>query len=254
MSDYLHKLHKMKLFSLQYAAKVAGNESTAKSLLSAGLRNGTVCRIKKNLYAVTDLATMRCAASKYEIASHITETSCVAYHSAMEYHGLGHQLFSEVCVISGSLFRTFEFEGVTYVRHHPAITDGIVTPVINSAVRVTDLERTVIDCIDRIKYAGGMEELLNNLSSIAYIDEAGLLRYLDAYGKASLYQKAGFLLSAFRKQMRLSSGFFRHCRNHVGQSTRYLADMPGPSDYNAQWRLCVPRSMSNLLEQGGVHV
>lgn len=89
MSDYLHKLHKMKLFSLQDAAKVAGNESTAKSLLSAGLRNGTVCRIKKNLYAVTDLATMRCAASKYEIASHITETSCVAYHSAMEYHGLG---------------------------------------------------------------------------------------------------------------------------------------------------------------------
>ena len=88
MSDYLHKLHKMKLFSLQDAAKVAGNESTAKSLLSAGLRNGTVCRIKKNLYAVTDLATMRCAASKYEIASHITETSCVAYHSAMEYHGL----------------------------------------------------------------------------------------------------------------------------------------------------------------------
>ncbi|MCR4826745.1 MAG: hypothetical protein K5882_07345, partial [Bacteroidales bacterium] len=140
--------------------QIVGNESTAKSLLSAGVKNKTICRVKMNLYCVTDLATLRCAANKYEIASHISDTACVAYHSAMEYHGFGHQLFNEVGVITPYAFKSFEFDGLIYIRHLPTITDGVITPPMDSLVRVTDVERTVIDCIDRIKYAGGLEELL----------------------------------------------------------------------------------------------
>jgi len=242
MKDYLRKLHGMKLFSLKDVATLTGNESTAKSLLASGVRNGTLCRIKSNLYAVTDMATGLCAANKYEIASNISDTACVAYHSAMEYHGIGHQLFNEMSVISTSTFRTFEFEGVTYIRHQPRIMEGVTVPVMNTKIKVTDLERTVIDCINRIKYAGGLEELLNNFTSVAYIDETKLKTYLDAYGKASLYQKAGFLLSIYRKQWRLSAGFFRHCKTHIGQSTRYLTDAIDNSAYNSEWRLCVPKN------------
>jgi len=254
MKDYLRKLHNMKLFSLKDVATLTGNESTAKSLLASMLRNGTLCRIKPNLYAVTDMATGLCAANKYEIASSISDTACVAYHSAMEYHGLGHQLFNEMSVISTSTFRTFEFEGITYIRHQPKIMEGVTVPVMNTKIKVTDLERTVIDCIDRIKYAGGLEELLNNFTSIAYIDETKLKTYLDAYGKASLYQKAGLLLSMYKKQWQLSAGFFRYCKAHVGKSTRYLTDAADNSAYNSEWRLCVPENMSNLMEQGGTYV
>ena len=254
MKDYMRKLHSMKLFSLKDVAILTGNESTAKSLLASGLRNRTLCRIKPNLYAVTDLGTGLCAANKYEIASNISDTACVAYHSAMEYHGLGHQLFNEMSVISASTFRTFEFEGITYIRRQPKITEGVMVPVMNTKIKVTDLERTVIDCIDRIKYAGGLEELLNNFTSITYIDETKLKTYLDAYGKASLYQKAGFLLSMYKKQWRLSAGFFHHCKAHIGQSTRYLTDAVDNSAYDSEWRLCVPENMSNLMEQGGIYV
>lgn len=254
MNDYLRKLHSMKLFSLKDVATLTGNESTAKSLLASGIRKAMICRIKTNLYAVTDLATGQCAANKYEIASSITETACVAYHSAMEYHGLGHQLFNEMSVISASTFRTFEFEGINYIRHQPKITEGVMVPVMNSKVRVTDLERTIVDSIDRIKYAGGLEELLNNFTSVAYIDEAKLKAYLDAYGKSSLYQKTGFLLSMYKKQWRLSAGFFRHCKANIGQSTRYLTDIADNTAYDSEWRLCVPENMSNLMEQGGIYV
>ena len=82
MINYLRKLHDMRLFSLQDATKIIGNESTAKSMLSNAIKEGTVCRIKSNLYAVTDLATSLCVANKYEIASHISATACVAYHSS----------------------------------------------------------------------------------------------------------------------------------------------------------------------------
>ena len=254
MKDYLRKLHGMKLFSLKDVAILTGNENTAKSLLAAGIRNETICRIRTNLYAVTDLATGQCAANKYEIASNISDSACVAYHAAMEYHGLGHQLFNEMSVISTSTFRTFEFEGVTYIRHQPKIQEGVMVPVMNTKVKVTDLERTVIDCIDRIKYAGGLEELLNNFTSVAYIDETKLKTYLDAYGKSSLYQKAGFLLSIYKRQWRLSADFFHHCKARIGQSTRYLTDVADNTEYVSEWRLCVPENMSSLMEKGGVYV
>ena len=254
MKDYMRKLHGVKLFTLQDVSALTGNENTAQSLLASGTSDATICHIRTNLYGVTDLATGQCAANKYEIASNISETACVAYHSAMEYHGLGHQLFNEMSVISDSTFRTFEFEGVTYVRRQPKITEGVIVPVMNSKVRVTDLERTIIDCIDRIKYAGGLEELLNNFTSVAYIDEDKLKVYLDAYGKASLYQKAGFLLSMYKKQWRLSAGFFNHCKTHIGKSTRYLTDVTDHTDYVSEWRLCVPENMSSLMEQGGIYV
>ena len=254
MKDYMRKLHGIKLFTLKDVSAITGNENTAQSLLASGTSDATICHIRTNLYGVTDLATGQCAANKFEIASNISETASVAYHSAMEYHGLGHQLFNEMSVISDSTFRTFEFEGITYVRRQPKITEGVMVPVMNSKVRVTDLERTVIDCIDRIKYAGGLEELLNNFTSVAYIDEAKLKAYLDSYGKASLYQKAGFLLSMYKKQWRLSAGFFNHCKSHIGKSTRYLTDVADHTDYVSEWRLCVPENMSNLMEQGGVYV
>ena len=254
MKDYLRKLHVLRLFSLQDATEITGNESTAKSMLAAAIRNGMVCRVKSNLYAVTDLATSQCIANKFEIASHISETACVAYHSAMEYHGLGHQLFNEVTVFSASSFRPFDFDGLVYVRRQPTIQDGVVTPLMNSSVRVTDLERTIIDCIDRIKYAGGVEELLNNLSSVSYVAEIKLLTYLDAYGKASLYQKTGFLLSRYRKQWRLSESFFRHCKANIGKSTCYLAEPSGNTKYDAEWRLCLSPGLSELKEKGGSYV
>lgn len=247
MKDYLHKLHEIRMFSLYDVVQIIGNENTAKSFLASGIHNGTICRIKKNMYSVTDLATLQCVANKYEIASGISPTACVAYHSAMEYHGYGHQLFNEVSVITPTIFRTFEFEGTTYIRRQPTISEGMMKPLLNSLVRVTTLERTIIDCIDRPKYAGGLEEVMNNLSSISFVDEDKMLQYLKAYQKASLYQKTGYLLSLYKKQMSLSPGFFRQCKAQIGKSTRYLTDTAENAVYVSEWHLCVPDNFYGMI-------
>lgn len=72
--------------------------------------------------------------------------------------------------------------------------NGVITPKGNPYVRVTDLERTVIDCCDRIERAGGIEELLHCMEGISLFDESKLEKYLALYNKAFLYQKVGFIL------------------------------------------------------------
>jgi hypothetical protein len=59
--------------------------------------------------------------------------------------------------------------------------EGIIEAKNTTGVRVTDIERTVIESIRDYNKIGGFEELLNCLEGIHYLDEAKLLRYLDIY-------------------------------------------------------------------------
>ena len=92
-------------------------------------------------------------------------------------------------------------------------------PRTTQGVRVTDLERTVIDSIKDFEKIGGFEELMNCLSLVHYLDEVKLKTYLDAYRVQALYQRAGYLLDYFREEMQLSQEFIEHCKNQVGIGT-----------------------------------
>lgn len=64
MKDYLNKLHRMKLFRLEDVADMTGNVGAAKALLASYVERGFVCRIRTDLYSVTNLATKTCASKK----------------------------------------------------------------------------------------------------------------------------------------------------------------------------------------------
>ena len=84
---------------------------------------------------------------------------------------------------------------------------------------MTDPERTIIDCADRLDLAGGYEEYVYNPDFVGEVDEEKLLHYLSLYGKQALCQRAGFILSLFKEKMKLSDRFFRICRERAGKST-----------------------------------
>lgn len=58
---------------------------------------------------------------------------------------------------------------------------------MNNGVRVTSLERTVIDSIADFTRIGGLEELLRCIALIPSLDEAKLLEALGTYGWGQLY-------------------------------------------------------------------
>lgn len=54
-------------------------------------------------------------------------------------------------------------------------------------VRVTNIERTVLDGIHDLEKVTGLEELLRCLELVSAVDEGRLLSYLTVYGKQVLY-------------------------------------------------------------------
>ncbi len=246
------ELSKMNIFTMDDVSKLTGNLKTASSLVLRLSKKGYIKKIKNNLYTCVNVADGQIVASKYHIACAINETAYLSHHSAFEYMGLSNQVFYELYVSSSKRFTTFEFEDLTY-RYVPSKCDeGVICPKNTQGIRVTSIERTVVDSIKDFERIAGLEELLNCVSNITFLDENQLKKYLDSYNMQFLYQKTGFILKNYEKQFRLSDEFVNYCKSKIGKSTRYLTK--DSSKYLSEWKLIVPEGIFELTEQGGVPV
>ena len=248
---YLEELHRLKILHKREVVALTKDENAAKEILRRYKKQGLISQVRRDLYVATDLANKVSLASKFEIAGHITPSSYLSYHAALEYHGLANQVFYELYISSGEVFNNFSFEDISYTFCPSKLQTGIVNPVTDPLVRVTDLERTILDCIDRIDLSGGLEELVECFAIITYVNEDKLSYYLSQFNKQVLYQKTGFILSYFQKEMRLSDIFFEQCKAQTGKSTRYLTERQESNAYFKEWKLCAPQNILSFLEQGG---
>ena len=251
MKQYLEELHKLRIFRLKDVETLVGNLYSAKDLLQNSKKQRLICQVRRNLYVVTDLASKVSLANKFEIAGKISPTSYLSYQSALEFHGLAHQVFYDLWVSSSKRFNSFEFEGIRFQYCESKSLSGVMNANSSPFIRVTNLERTVIDCIDKIERCGGLEELIQSISLISYLDQELLLNYLQEFNKQFLYQKVGFILEYFKQEMKLSDNFFSICKHKSGKSTRYLTDRIESIQYFKEWKLCAPTNILSVLEQGG---
>lgn len=244
------ELSKLNTFSMADVCNLVGNKKTASSLILRLSKKGLVKKIRNNLYSCVNVADGSVVASRYHIACGINETAYLSHHSAFEYAGMANQVYYEVYVSSNVRFADFEFEGITYKYVASKLDTGIVEPKNTQGIRVTSLERTVVDSIKDFEKIGGLEELLNCISSIIHLDEKQLIEYLDAYDMQFLYQKTGFILEHYKNELKISDKFIDYCKNKIGKSTRYLTK--DSSTYCNEWRLVVPNNLFEITEQGGM--
>lgn len=252
MMKYLEKIIELGCFSRQDVVALTGNEQAAHSLLYDYTNAGYIERIRRDLYTAISFETKQPVANRYMIATHIAEDACVSYHSAFEYYGYANQVYYEMYVTTNSRFSDFSYDGIAYTRVSPRIDTGIITT--NTGVRITDLERTVIDNIYAFEKIGGLEELLRCLTLIPALHSGKLISYLDDYGKANLYQKTGFILMQFSEQLGLPKPFFDYCRSKIPKSKKYLySEKDNASKHfvlHEEWMLFAPENIKSIVEKG----
>jgi len=243
------QLLKMGCFSREDVAKITGNIRTADSVLYSHKKRGLIVSVRRNLFAAINLETGESACSPFQLASFVTEDSYISHHSAFEYHGMANQVFSQVYVSSTSKFNDFEFEGRQYKRISSKTCEGVQTI---GKVRVTNIERTIVDSIKDFSKFGGLEELLRCLAMVTYVSEEKLKRYLQIYNSCVLWQKSGYILSHCQN-MKISNDFIELCRKNGGKSVRYLYEELKFEDpiYLKEWGLFVPDNIMKLIDEGG---
>jgi predicted transcriptional regulator of viral defense system len=247
---YYERFVDLGCFTRDDVEAMTGNRETAHSIIESYKKKGWIKSVRRDLFVAISLETKQPVPSRYAIASRAAPGAYVSHHSAFEYHGLANQVYYEVYVAAKSRFREFEHDCITYLHVSSPIEDGV--EIKKDSVRVTDLERTVIDGINDFEKSGGLEELLRCIGMIPFLDPIKLTAYLCAYGKVILYQKAGYILDNFKETLKLPDGFFAVCREKVPRSKRYFYQglQNEPRVFNDKWSLYVPKDLLALTRKG----
>ena len=247
---YLKELQSKKIFTLADIAKLTRNVNTATSLVAAYKKAGYIASVRKNLYVALDIASGNPIASRYEISSQTSESSFISYHSAMEYYGVANQVFFEVIISAKERIRPFTFDGISYRCIQTDYSESVVTPPLNPLIRVASIERAVVDCIQNINLAGGLEELIECIKVIPELNAEELLKVMKKYNQKKLWQFVGFILEQFKEQFRIPDSFFDECKNNIGVRKNYLSD-GNNLVYHYEWKLYAPNNLLDITNEGG---
>ena len=238
------KILTLKVFNVEDVYNLTGNINTAKSIIRDLLLFNYIKRVKHNLYEFKNTIP-----DQYMIASKIKDDAYISYHSALEYYGVKNQVFYEVYVSTKKRFTNFEFEGISYKYINSKNDFGIVQ---DGKVRITDKERTFIDCIDKTELAGGNEELIMCLELFGKLKGDKILEYMKYYNSSKLYAKVGFFLELYKEHYGVEQKVINECRKKCENKRLYFNEETKrmKSKYIKEWNLIVPKIFIN---KGGVY-
>ena len=114
----------------------------------------------------------------------------------------------------------------------------IIDHMKENGVRVVSLERAIIDSIDNPGYAGGLEEIEYALDACRDLHLEKVIKMLEFYDKAYLYQKVGYL---FEKHFgnRVPESFYQLCLSKSGNKIQYFESKVGFAKLVNKWKLMV---------------
>ena len=121
-------------------------------------------------------------------------------------------------------------------------------------VKVSDLERTFIDCLTRLDLSGGVVGAFRNLSSLGIVNYALLMDYLDKIGKKSNMVRCGFALDFFKEKWEVEEDIIKELRKGAQSGPVYYLDRAIPKGTGKlvkQWNLIIPAAFEDLVGDAG---
>ncbi len=208
-------------------------------ILSRLEKKGWIERIEKGKYMIIPLGAEKgkYTLNEFVIGSLLVNPYCVAYWSALNFYGLTEQIPNTVFIQTTSRKKkqAIEVFDVRYriVRVKEEKFFGIRKEWIeNTQINITDKEKTIIDCLDKPRYCGGVIEVAKALKYGSELDKKKLLEYAQKIGNSGVIRRFGYLCDFLAIDISIPE---IKTRNYL------LLDptMPHKGSKNAKWRLII---------------
>ncbi len=241
----LNKLARKRVFTIGEAAEITGlDRNTLKVLLSRLEKRGWVERIEKGKYIIIPLGAEKGEYTLHEfiIGSLLVKPSAIAYWSALHYHGFTEQIPSTVFVQTTARKKKQDLRifGVRYkiIRIKPEKYFGVEKIWIEEfQVPITDREKTVIDCLDKPRYCGGIIEVAKAFRE--ELEGEKLREYALRMNNSAVIRRLGYLCDYFGVNIDLPKP---KTRNYI------LLDptMPREGNVEGKWRIIANVELEGL--------
>ncbi len=233
------------IFTVADAQKITKTSPTAtRMLLSDLVKRKWLIRLAPGHYLIVPLsAGERAEFSEnwYVVAKHLIESNpyYLSHYSALDIHEMTTQPLMTIYITTSKRRKEAKVLGATFrfIYANPSNLWGIeeVWAKPTEKVKVSDLERTIVDCLNNPKLCGGISELAKGLwRKRNDIDYSKLMRYAERFGSKAVAKRLGFLLELYQ----LGDKTAEKLKKFV-TPTFVLLDpsLPAAGRYQSLWRL-----------------
>lgn len=242
------------IINIDEVKRLSKNDQTARMAVWRMSHNNKLLRIKGGLYAgiPAEIDSSNFEINRYILADRLFGVDgCLAFHSALEVHGVGYSIFNTLYYLMMVRKSPFEIQGIRYQPVWTKELFGMTKIYIEDVqVNVTDRERTFLDCLRRLDLCGGVEEFFKSVEGFKLLDESRLMEYLGKFDEQSLYQRAGFAFSVLKGKIRVSDELLDELKCKVGKNHYYL--VPGKTNREGklvkEWNILIPKNFEEMIQ------
>ena len=237
--------------------------ATTATVLKQAVKAGRLVNLRRGLYA-----TVREGESggsididPFVLACRLAPDAAVAYRSALVFWGKASSASRLVFYLAPRRARPFVFRGLEYV---PVLMPGPVRGLTDLAsgivserrqglpVRVTSLERALVDVLDAPRYGGSWTETWRSLESVGDVDLDFIVLYAIRLGCALTVGRVGFFLEQHRQALGVDERYLDALRRHAPRQPIYLDSRREPGRLVAGWNLVVPDYLFVMPAKAGI--
>ncbi len=236
---------------------------TQESLVAYHTRTGRLVRVRRGLFAVIppEADSETYPIDPYLVASRLTPDSVLSYHTALELHGRAYSVWQHLSYLASRpveplTFRSHVYRGARFpealVREGKEHFGVSTMERAGMTLKVTSLERTLVDVLDRPLRSGGWEEVWRSLEAVEFFDLDRIVEYVLLLGNATTASKVGFYLEQHREALMVEEGHLTTLRSQRPRQPHYVdRGKGGNGSLIAEWNLVVP---SELIERSWAEV
>lgn len=231
------------------------SKNTVKALLAHHIQQGHIVRVRRRLFAAIPVGaeSETYPINPYLVAGYAVPDAVIAYHSALSFYQVAYSVSYRFTYLTQHQSSRFSFRSESYERvkfpaslmqKHQENIFVHTKDLQGINIRVTSLERTLVDVLDRPSLGGGWEEIWRSLEMIDRIKLNQVVEYALLLNNATTVAKVGFYLSQRQKELNVSSDAILELREHCPRSPHYI-DSAARKDGKLLdgWNIIVPQSL-----------
>ncbi len=176
--------------------------------------------------------------NQFVIASMLVKPYCISYWSALHHYGFTEQIPATVFIqtTARKKHQNIEIFGINYkiIRLTPEKFFGKRKEwFFNDPIMITDKEKTIVDCLDKPQYCGGIVEVIKGIREGDF-DPRLISDYASKIKNTGVIRRLGFISDYYDLEIKLPN-INKEIRNYL------LLDptMPGEGIKDSKWRLTV---------------
>lgn len=237
---------------------VPRSPNTIKAMLQHHSHQGHIVRIRREFFASIPPGadSKSYPINPFLIAGQVTDDAVIAYHSALAFYQTTYSASYRFTFLTDRQIRPFQFRSENYeaIKFPKSLSQQkkqqtyVNTEDVQGLyIKVTSLERTLVDVLDKPMLGEGWEEIYRSLEMIPRLKINDIINYALLLDNATTVAKVGFYLSLRQKEWEIKPAQLKKLQQHCPVSPHYIDKQARKNgQLISDWNIIVPKS---IIEQ-----